>query len=156
MKVTNADGKAFTLRAEDEADRELLSALHLVRHVDLVESIPLSVEGGGWIVDGYHVFVDDTSPGKLVRDAAGEALGCLGKLFRIGLREAAQHGHVGAFAADPQLQVALPALLEQLQAVVQALGNGIGKPEIVVQEIRGAHGDLSAKGPSIAQAGSAS
>jgi hypothetical protein len=139
MKVSTTDGKTFTLECESQADRELVDAIDFVRHVTAVKPIRAPHEHGGWINSGYTLRVDREDPQKLIVDTARQTLRSLGDLFRVGLREAALDGHVGADAANPQPQDALATVFVQLQDVLQILSGVIGQGKFVGQEVVRSH-----------------
>lgn len=138
MKVSTEDGKTFVLEGENEADQLLLDALDIQRTVALLYPVR-SAGGPPWTNRAFVIEVNANSEAASVAKAQRQALSALGELFRLGLREAAQHWHIGADAADPQAQVSLTTLLEQLQLMERRLGARILNLEALAKEVERAH-----------------
>jgi hypothetical protein len=157
MKVATTDGRAFTLDAENETDRQLIDAMDLVRHVAFVGPRRAALMDGGWCNQGCTLLVDFDSPQRLVANAQRDALKALGQLFRLGLREAADQVHAGAAPANPDTQEALAALCVQLQLVLQALRPEIEKREVVIEKVDSGHSPSGSAAASVdhAQGGAA-
>lgn len=145
MKVTSLPDKAFRLEMECAADQALLDALYVERAVVVGKAIDCGpMANGARTVKAFVLHVDRQHPQQLVADAGRQVLRSLGDLLRLGLREAASHGHIRTDTADPQPQEALAASLEQVQHVAQALGLVVGQREIVVEKGLSSHGSTSA------------
>ena len=142
MLTSTDDGKVFELRAESEADQLFIEALDMrgacLRWERMVreERIPHS---GAFANVGAVLTIDRQHPASIRADAARQALSAIGQLLRLGLREAAQDGHVGAVAPDPQTQEQTTASLIELKGVLDALRDVIVEHKLVLQEVVRAH-----------------
>ena len=95
MKIEQA-GALFTLIPECDQDHAFIAALDLQRHV--------SIHGLHFSHTSVTLEVSATGKAALEAQAARKCLGALGELVRLGLAEAARHGHVGTNPANPQPQ----------------------------------------------------
>lgn len=142
MKTTNLDGKHFLLSAETAEDFELMHALDMhgmhLRRAQMTRS--KAPADGSFISTGAVLVIDPASPESSRADAGREALRAFSQLVRLALGEAAQHGLVGANPANPQAQEQLAASLVQLQVVMDAFREVVVQQEIVLKEMRRAHG----------------
>lgn len=149
-------GQQFTLTAETEADRELLDAIHIDGTQAIVRTATYRTpQGPGFITTGMTLLVDRKHPTALEAKTARQLLSSFRDLCRLGLAEAAGHRHVGADAANPQAQEQLTASLEQLQLMLQTLGEVVLQHRAVLQEMQSAHGASSGETAILTQQGSA-
>lgn len=157
MRVSTVDGKSFTLVRETDADQVLIDALHHQHSVHIVDTIrgKPHTEGGGWSLTGVTLIVDRKSQAALRADAGEQTLCALGQLFRLGSREAAQHGHVCANSADPQTQEALAALRVQLQLMSDSLGGEVIQQKVEIKTMVSTHGVPPVVCATVAQGGAA-
>mgnify|MGYP000887867943 CR=1 FL=1 len=148
MKVNTTDGKSFTLTGENENDRAFLDALDIAGTPPVVVMMFRTKDAASraYINTGAQLLIDRTQPQSVRSDAASQALGALGKLFSLGLREAAQDGHVGPSAANPQPQIQATASLVELNSVLHALRDVIVQQELVLQKMVRAHDSPSSGG----------
>lgn len=158
MKTTTLDGKAFQLSAETAEDLELIHALDMhgicLRCAQISRSKAPS--GASYISTGAVLVIDRTSPESIRSDAGREALRAFSQLVCLGLAEAAQHGHVSAPATNPQAQEQLTSGFVQLQVVLNAFRDVVVQQEIVLKEMRSAHGETSnAKNAIVTEGGAA-
>lgn len=141
MQTSTDDGKVFELRAESEADQLFIEALDMqgtsLRWERMVRE-PIAV-GCAFSNVGAVLRIDPQHPASVRADAARQVLSALGQLLRLGLREAAQDGHVGAVAPDPQTQEQTTASLIELKGVLDALRDVIVEHKLVLQEVVRAH-----------------
>lgn len=143
MQTSTDDGKVFDLRAESEADQLFIEALDMrgacLRWERMVreERIPHS---GAFANVGAVLTIDRQHPASIRADAARQALSAIGQLLRLGLREAAQDGHVGATTPDPQAQEQAAASLIELKGVLQTLRDVVSEQKLVLEEMVRAHG----------------
>ncbi len=140
MKVGIIDGKSFQLTAETPEDFDLVGALDHQRSV-FVTQVAHTPEAGHWVTSGATLLVDLASPQARSAQADRQARCAIGQVIRLGLSEAADHGHVGALSADPEAQKQLAAGLVQLQTMLDALRDVVGEQEAVIKEMRSAHGN---------------
>ena len=141
MNVSTPDGINFRLEAVNSDEDRLLDQLDNARaaYVTNTERTPLN--WGGAANTAIHLVVDMRSKPALAAQAGRQALSALGQLVSLGLREAADHGHVGTAPANPETQEQLAASLIQLQAMVEALRDVVSQQKIVINEMQRAHVD---------------
>lgn len=161
MKVVYIGLHQYTLTAETDADSKLIDAIDLhgmhsvvVMGTKRAPATP-SVGGGGCITTGMTLAVNRNHPRALEAKTARQLLSSFRDLCRLGLAEAAGHRHVGADAANPQAQEQLATSLEQLQLMLQTLGEVVLQHRAVLQEMQSAHGASSAEKAILTQPGSA-
>lgn len=144
MITTTADGKTFVLAAQTAQDLELIHALDMHgMHLRFTGIGRTPVQAAGFISTSATVQIDPNSAESLRADTGREVVRAFSQLIRLGLREAALHGHVGANAANPQAQEQLATILEQLQLMLKTLGDTILQQEAVFQKMQCTHGDAS-------------
>lgn len=149
-------GQQFTLTAETQADRELLDAIDFDGTQAIVRTATYRApQGPGYITTGMTLLVDRKHPTAPEAKTARQLLSSFRDLCRLGLAEAAGHRHVGADAANPQAQEQLATSLEQLQLMLQTLGEVVLQHRAVLQEMQSAHGASSAEKAILTQPGSA-
>lgn len=143
MQTTTKDGKTFTLKRETAVDQQFIDALDHERSVHVVDMLRGYKRGGhgGYENIGTELAIDHAGQQALRDDAGRQALSAIGELIRLGLREAAQHGHVSAPTADPQAQKQFSASFIQFQIVLDAFREVVIQAEIVLKEVQSAHID---------------
>lgn len=143
MKTTTLDGKTFQLSAETAEDFALVDALdmHGMHLLCLGISRSTAPNNAGFKSSGAVLSIDPASPESSRAQAGREMLRAFSQLVRLGLGEAAQHGHVSAPATNPQAQEQLATSLVQLQVVLESLREVVVQQEFVLKEMRSAHGD---------------
>ena len=151
-------GQQFTLTAETDADRELIDALDMGGLHDAVRIAthraphPTAM---GYISSGMTLQVDSNHPQVLEAKAGRQAIRALRDLFRLGLAETAQYRLVGSDTANPQTQEQLSASLEQLQLMLQTIGEVVLQQRAVLQEMHCAHKASYGEKGIVAQQGGA-
>lgn len=149
-------GQKFTLTAETAADRDLLDTIHMHGEQSIARiATHRTRDGQGYITTGMTVVVDRKHPQALEAKTARQLLSSFRDLCRLGLAEAAGYRHVGADAANPQAQEQLATSLEQLQLMLQTLGEVVLQHRAVLQEMQSAHGASSGEKAILTQPGSA-
>ena len=151
-------GQVFTLTAETDADRELIDAIDLEGTQVLVRQITqraLASDGIGFVNTGVILLVDRHHPQALEAKTARQLLSSFRDLCRLGLAEAAYHRHVGPNTADPEAHKELSASLEQLQLMLQTLGEVVLQQRAVLQEMHCAHKTSYGEKGIVAQQGGA-
>lgn len=142
MITTTTDGKTFVLTGQSEQDFALIDALDLDgRHLRFTGTGRTRAQTAGFVNISATLRVDPDSAESLRADTGREVVRAFSQLIRLGLREAALHGHVSTDAADPQAQEQFAASLEQFQLMLQAFGSVVVQQEAVLQKMRRAHGD---------------
>ncbi len=145
MQTTTHDGKTFHLTAQTAEDYEFMHALDM--HGTHIQCAGMSKSPDpscrGYISSGATLVIDPDSPAASRQQAACQLLSAFSQIIGLGLREAANYGHVGTPSSDPQAQEQLPAILIQLQVVIDTLRDMVSKQEFVVKEMQRAHGDAS-------------
>jgi hypothetical protein len=121
MKITTTDRRTFRLECETAEDEQFVFALDMVRHVAFTRSLTRPGAGGLREQIGAELLVAHDSAQALRADAGKTLLRAVGELFRLGLAEAADHGHVVGDAANPQTQEQLAAILIQVQHMLQTV-----------------------------------
>ena len=157
MRVSTPDGKSFTLVRETDADRALIDALDIERHV-FVEGVvrrPYHNEQGGIENNAALLVVSRTSQEALRAEAGRQALSTLGDLSRLLRGDTADHGHVGDGTTNPHAQEQLAAVTVQLQSVLQSLSEMIIEHKAVLKEMVRAHGVPPVVFATVAQGGAA-
>lgn len=141
MQISTSDGKTFQLTAITAEDHELMHALDMhgthVRCTGMSKAPAKS--GQGFISNSAILEIDPASAESIRADAGRQALRAFSQLIGLGLRQAAQHGHISAAPAHPQAQEQLATSLIELQVVAQALGEMVSQQKAVLQEMRGSH-----------------
>lgn len=145
-------GQKFTLTAETAADRDLLDTIHMHGEQSIARiATHRTRDGQGYITTGMTVVVDRKHPQALEAKTARQLLSSFRDLCRLGLAEAAGYRHVGADAANPQAQEQLATSLEQLQLMLQTLGEVVLQHRAVLQEMQSAHGASCGEKAIVAQ-----
>jgi hypothetical protein len=140
VNVSTPDGINFRLEAVNSDDDNLIDQLDNARVAYVINTERTPVSSGGFANTAIHLVADLRSEPAQVAQSGREALSALGKLVSLGLREAANHGHVGVTPANPQSQEQLTTCLIQLQVVVEALSDVVSQQQLVIQEMQRAHG----------------
>jgi hypothetical protein len=156
MKViATSNGKTFRLLADGDLDLQLLDALDGHRHAWAIDFCREKTPNDqGFVNVEALLAVDASSPQALRHKAASECLSALGQLVRLGLGEAARHGHVGPNAADPQAQKEFSARLEKLELVLESIRETVIEQGAVLKEMQRAHQSPSVGGAEmVASAG---
>ena len=138
MNVTTQNG-VFRLEATSGADDALIDQLDNARAAYVLNTERTPLSRGGQANTAIHLVADAQCAQALAAQSGREALGALGKLISLGLRESANHGHVGVAPANPQAQEQLATRLIHLQGMVDALCDVVSQQKLVVQEMQRSH-----------------